>query len=96
MVTNGLHILGVLLGFHDFTMHFLDEVLFQDMTHIDDIFFLGDPKVAFICGSLTFLSHTDGIFFLFPPVFWQVSTRELCRYVRTLWVQGRGSLFKAL
>jgi len=46
LVTNGLHILGVLLGFHDFTMHFLDEVLFQDMTHIDDIFFLGDPKVA--------------------------------------------------
>ncbi len=32
----GLHfghicILGVLVGFHDFATHFLDEVLFQDM-----------------------------------------------------------------
>jgi hypothetical protein len=34
------------MGSHDFTMHFLDEVLFQDMVHIDDFFFLGNPKVA--------------------------------------------------
>ncbi len=46
MVTNGLHILGVLMGSHDFTMHFLDEVLFQDMAHINDFFSLGDPKVV--------------------------------------------------
>ncbi len=26
--TNGLHILGVPMGFQDFTMHFLDGVLF--------------------------------------------------------------------
>jgi hypothetical protein len=35
-------ILGVLVGFKDFTTHFLDEVLFQDVAHIDDLIFLGD------------------------------------------------------
>jgi hypothetical protein len=28
LVTNGLHILGVLVGFKDFGTHFLDEALF--------------------------------------------------------------------
>jgi hypothetical protein len=28
LVIDGLHILGVLMGFHDFDLHFLDEDLF--------------------------------------------------------------------
>ncbi len=46
MVTYGLCILGVPMGFHDFTMHFLDEVLFEDVAHIDDLPFLGDAHVG--------------------------------------------------
>jgi len=42
LVTNGLCILGVPMGFQDFAMHFLDEVLSQDVAHINDIFLLGD------------------------------------------------------
>jgi hypothetical protein len=38
---NGLRILGVPMGFHDFVTHFLDEVLFQDMAYINDILVLG-------------------------------------------------------
>jgi hypothetical protein len=37
LVTNGLHIFGVLMGFQEFVTHFLDEVLFQ-MWHILMIF----------------------------------------------------------
>ncbi len=46
MVTNGLRILGVPMGFQGFVTHFLDEVLSQDVVHINDLFFLGDTKVA--------------------------------------------------
>jgi len=46
LVTNGLRILGVPMGSQDFAMHFLDEVLFQDVAHIDDLPFLGDAQVA--------------------------------------------------
>ncbi len=46
MVTDGLWILGVLVVFQDFAMHFLDEVLFQDMGQIDDLPFLGNVKVV--------------------------------------------------
>jgi hypothetical protein len=46
LVIDGLHILGVPVGSQDFTMHFLDELLFQDVAHINDIPFLGDTKVA--------------------------------------------------
>jgi hypothetical protein len=100
LVTYGLHILGVLMGFQDFATHFLDEVLFQDMAHINNLSFLGDTQVTLgILSSCvvqsTFLSHTDNIsFFLF--FFYQVSIRKLCKYVRTLWVQDHGSFFKAL
>jgi hypothetical protein len=38
LVIHGLHILGVLVGFHDFATHFLDEVLSQNVAHIDDFF----------------------------------------------------------
>jgi hypothetical protein len=42
LVTNGLRILGVPVGFHEFVMHFLDVVLFQDVAHINDLPLLGD------------------------------------------------------
>ncbi len=47
MVTYGLCILGVPMGSHDFTMHFLDEVLFENVArHIDDLPFLEDAQVG--------------------------------------------------
>jgi hypothetical protein len=30
------------MGSQDFVMHFLDEVLFQDVAHIDDFPFMGN------------------------------------------------------
>ncbi len=45
LVTNGLCILGVLMGFQDFATHFLDEVLFQDVAHINDPPLLGNTHV---------------------------------------------------
>jgi hypothetical protein len=36
----------VLVGFQDFAMHFLDEALSQDVTHIDDLLLLGDTHVT--------------------------------------------------
>jgi hypothetical protein len=46
LVTDGLRILGVPVGSQDFASHFLDEVLSQDMMHIDNIPLLGDTQVA--------------------------------------------------
>jgi hypothetical protein len=34
--TLSLLVVGVLMGYQDFVMHFLDEALFQDMEHIHD------------------------------------------------------------
>jgi hypothetical protein len=45
LATNGLRILGVLMGFQDFATHFLDEALSQDVLHIDDFPLLGDAKL---------------------------------------------------
>jgi hypothetical protein len=45
LVTYGFCILGVLMDFHDFAMFFWAEVLFQDVTHINDLL-LGDTQVA--------------------------------------------------
>jgi hypothetical protein len=42
LVIDGLRILDVPVGSQDFVMHFLDEVLFQVVAHIDDFFFLRD------------------------------------------------------
>jgi hypothetical protein len=42
LVTNGLHILGVQVGFQDFATHFLNEVLFQDVVYIDNLPLQGD------------------------------------------------------
>jgi hypothetical protein len=41
-VIDGLRTLGVLVGFKNFVTHFLDEVLFQNVMHIDDFSLLGD------------------------------------------------------
>ncbi len=46
MVTNGLCILGMPMGFQDFATHFLDEVLFQDVVHINDLPLLGNTQIA--------------------------------------------------
>ncbi len=46
LVTNGLRILGVPMGFQEFAMHFLDEVLSQDVAHIDDLSLLEDAQVV--------------------------------------------------
>jgi hypothetical protein len=39
---HGLRILGVPMGFQDFATHFLDEALFQDVAHINNLLLLGD------------------------------------------------------
>jgi hypothetical protein len=46
LVIDGLLILDVPMGSHDFTSHFLDEVLFQNMTDINDFPFMRDAQVA--------------------------------------------------
>jgi hypothetical protein len=46
LVTNCLRILCVPVGFQDFVTHFLDEILFQDVAHINDFPLLGDAQVA--------------------------------------------------
>ncbi len=61
MVTNGLSILGVLMGSQDFVMHFLDGVLSQNVAHIDDLLFLKDAHVA-----LGILSSCVGHRFPYP------------------------------
>jgi hypothetical protein len=37
---------GVLMGFQDFAMHFLDEVLSHDVAHIENFPLLGDVYVT--------------------------------------------------
>ncbi len=46
LVTYDLHILSVLVGFQDFVMHFLKEVLYLDVTYIDDLPLLGYTHVV--------------------------------------------------
>ncbi len=45
-VIDGLRILDVLVGFQDFAMHFLDEALFQDVIHINDLLLPGYAHVV--------------------------------------------------
>ncbi len=45
-VTDGLRILGVLVGFQNFVTHFFNGVLFQNVMHIDDPLILGNAHVA--------------------------------------------------
>jgi len=42
LVIDGLRILGVPMGSKDFAMHFMDEVLSQDVVHINDLLLLGN------------------------------------------------------
>jgi hypothetical protein len=46
LVTYGLPILGVPVDFQNFARHFLDDVLSQNVAHIDDFPLLGDAHVA--------------------------------------------------
>jgi len=46
LVINGLLILGVPMGFQDFSMHFLDETLYQNVAHVDNLPLLGDTLVV--------------------------------------------------
>ncbi len=55
-------------------MHFLDEVLFQDVLHINDLPFLGDIPRFFwaFCPHVYFINlfiHMDNTFFFFFPFF---------------------------
>jgi hypothetical protein len=67
LVRNGLCILSLLVGSQDFAMHFLDEVLFYNMAHIDDLPLLRDVQVTLgilsSCSLSTFLFHMDNFFF---------------------------------
>jgi len=72
-------------------MHFLDGVLSQNVAHIDDLFFKKDAHVALgilsSCVGHQFPYPTWTLTLLLPSCFfWQVSIRELCKYVGTLWV----------
>jgi len=46
LVIDGLRILSVPMMSQDFATHFLDEVLSQDVVHINDLPFLKDAQVA--------------------------------------------------
>jgi hypothetical protein len=48
-------------------MHFLDDVLSQDMAHIDDLFFLGNclGHFVFMCSSSISLFYMDSTSFFF-------------------------------
>jgi hypothetical protein len=88
------------MGFQNFATHFWDEVLSQDMAHINDLPVLGYAHVALgiLSSSVVHrLSYfTRMVLFFSSRLFWHFLTRELCMYVGTLWVQDHGSLFKPL
>jgi len=42
LVIYGLHILDVPMGFQNFATYFLDEALFKDIMHINNLPLLGD------------------------------------------------------
>jgi hypothetical protein len=48
LVIDGLRIFCVLVGFQNFVTHFLDEALFQNVAHINDLLFLGNTQVALV------------------------------------------------
>jgi hypothetical protein len=58
----------------DFAIHFLDNVLFQYVMHINDFFSFEKRPSCFghfvlMCSSSTFLSHMGDISFSFLPIF---------------------------
>jgi hypothetical protein len=76
LVTNGLHIFGVPMGSQDFATHFLDEVLFQDVAHIDDLPFLGNSHVTLgilfscVAHQHSYLTWIISFFLLPSYLFW--------------------------
>jgi len=46
LVTDGLRILGVPMGFQNFATHFLDKVLSHDVAHINDLPLLGNAHIV--------------------------------------------------
>jgi hypothetical protein len=99
LVIDGLHILGVPMSFQDFVTHFLDEALFQNEVHIDIFPPLGNIQVVlgflFSCVIRQF-SYLTQIVLPFSLLSLMVGFNNKCKYVGRLWVQGHGSLFKAL
>jgi hypothetical protein len=73
----------------DFVMHILDEVFSQDMVHIDDLPLLGDAQVALGILFSCVTSRPSYLTWIVPPsflpsyLFWQILTKELCRYMGT-------------
>jgi hypothetical protein len=69
----------------------MDEALFQNVAHINDLFFLKDAHVTLgilsLCVTCQPFYFTWTIFQIFFSYnFWQVSIKKLCKYVGTLWV----------
>jgi hypothetical protein len=69
LVTNDLSILGVLVGSHGFVTHFLDEVLFQYVVHINDLFLLGDRQVTLSILSSCVARRPSYLTWIVPPSF---------------------------
>jgi len=72
-------------------MHFLDEASFQDVAHIDDLLFLGDPQISLgILSSCATRQPSHLIWTILPSssflFFWQILIGKLCMHVGTLWV----------
>jgi hypothetical protein len=69
LVTDGLHILGVPVSFQDFATHFLDEVLSQDVAHLDDLLLLGNAQVILSILSSCVTYQTSYFTWIIPPSF---------------------------
>jgi len=78
--------LGVSAGSQDFATHFLDEALFHNVTHIDDLSFLQDAQVAlgvlfsYVAHRLSYLTRTVSPFssLLFLLVGFDKRIIEIC------------------
>jgi hypothetical protein len=80
LVINGLHILGVLVSSQDFTMHFLDEALYHNMVHIDNLPLLGNTQVVLgilsSCVACDLLISHEQYFLLLPSCFFYEFQQE--------------------
>jgi hypothetical protein len=57
------------VGFHDFATHFLDEVLSQNVAHIDDLLLLGNTQVALGILSSCVIHQPSYLTWTIPPSF---------------------------
>jgi hypothetical protein len=55
------------VGSQDFVTHFLDEVLSQDVVHINDLPFLGDAHVALGILSSYVIRRPSDLTWIVPP-----------------------------